>query len=62
MKTLPEVINDLDRWMDSPDTELTLDTVSDAWEYLKSYQNLLKLIPFLVSQAEQNVKKGRTIG
>lgn len=62
MKTLAEVINDLDRWMDSPDTELTLDTVSDAWEYLKSYENLLKLIPFLVNEAERNNKKGKTIG
>ena len=62
MKTLTEVINDLDRWMDSPDTELTLDTVSDAWEYLKSYQTLLKLVPFLVNEVERNAKKGRTIG
>lgn len=62
MKTLTEVINDLDRWMDSPDTELTLDTVSDAWEYLKSYQNLLKLIPSMHAAAERNIKKGKTIG
>ena len=62
MKTLPEVIDVLDRWMDSPDTELTLDTVSDAWEYLKSYHNLLKLVPSLVAKVEQNTKKGKTIG
>lgn len=40
MKTLTEVIKDLDRWMDSPDTELTLDSVSDAWEYLKRLQKI----------------------
>ena len=60
-ETLSEiiVIKDLDRWMDSPDTELTLDTVSYAWEYLKSYHNLLKLAPSLVTKVEQNTKKGK---
>lgn len=62
MKTLTEVIDVLDRWMDSPDTELTPETIYATLEYLKSYHNLLKLVPSLVSQVEQNTKKGKTIG
>lgn len=62
MKTLPEVIEDLEKWMDSPDMELTPETVSDACKYLKSYYNLSKLVPSLVSNVEQNTKKGKTIG
>lgn len=62
MKTLPEVIKVLERWMDSPDTELTPETIYATWEYLKSYQNLLKLVPSLVATVEQNTKKGKTIG